>query len=588
MRTHHTLLGTRLATFAALLLAASTGVAAAPVANVTLDPSQITLGDSAQLTITGTGDDLDAVRLPRVAGLEFRVVGQSRRIQFINGRTLATSSVIVRVTPQAAGIFSIPSITPGTEPLVLRVNPEGSPTGPLHGSPAVPGKGTSSDVAGLHMSPDGSAYLRLVLPKRDIFVGESIPVEIEIGLRNGFAQPNALPTLAGGDFTLNNLTRSPEQTPKTIDGKPFTVLTWHSVIVAVKPGKFSLTAQSPMTVRIRTRPQQDSMIDDLLGDPFLQNVFGATVTREITVTSPPTDLTVLELPTDGRPANFSGAVGAFKIDSDLSSAGAAVGDPLTLRLHVSGTGNFDRVDSPMHEHLDQWKTYPPKSAFKSTDALGMKGEKTFEQPIIAAQPGPQTLPGLTFSYFDPTARRYQTARAAPLPVTIAPSLADSSSSAPPALGTAGNPPVAAKANDGLRADHAESGGSVRSLLPLYFRPPFLALPATLALAFTAAWFARRRAQGTVRPGRGTSRSRDQLLMDLQAAAGAGDAAAFFTLAREALRPIADATPPAAVNDDVRDLSARADEAQYAGLTPAPADFERWLATLRRLLEEDRP
>ena len=71
--------------------------------------------------------------------------------------------------------------------------------------------------------------------------------------------------------------------------------------------------------------------------------------------------------------------------------------------------------------------------------LGYKGEKTFEQPLIASKPGAQTLPALTFSYFDPTTRRYETARSAPLSVTISPSLADSALTAPQvaASGSAG-------------------------------------------------------------------------------------------------------------------------------------------------------
>ena len=136
-------------------------------------------------------------------------------------------------------------------------------------------------------------------------------------------------------------------------------------------------------------------------------------------------MTVNALPTEDRPAEFSGAVGTFKISSDISSATAAAGDPLTLRMHVTGTGNFDRVDSAMLEHVEHWKTYPPTSSFKSADLLGFKGEKVFEQPVIASASGAQVLPALTFAYFDPAARRYETLRTSPLSVVISPSAADS-------------------------------------------------------------------------------------------------------------------------------------------------------------------
>jgi hypothetical protein len=63
----------------AALLPVAPVMALPPPVNVTLEPRQIALGETAQLTITSTGSGMDAVTLPVVAGLEFRVVGQSRR-----------------------------------------------------------------------------------------------------------------------------------------------------------------------------------------------------------------------------------------------------------------------------------------------------------------------------------------------------------------------------------------------------------------------------------------------------------------------------------------------------------------------------
>jgi len=570
-----------LAMIAASFLAAAPALAAAPLVNATLEPSQIALGESAQLTITSSGKGMESPKLPAVAGLEFHIVGQSQRIQLINGAALASSSIIVRVTPQTAGVFTIPGLTPNSSPLVLRVAPAGSPAlpGKSSGSGA-PGMGSSAN--GIRMVADGAAFVRLILPKRDIYVGESVPLDIEVGLRDGFARLNTLPTLVGGDFTLNNLSHQPEQAPRVIDGKSYMVLTWHSVVAAVKPGKFSLSVESPVTVRIRTRPQRDSMIDDMLGDPFMQNFFGATVTKDITATSTPSELTVLELPVEGRPPNFSGAVGSFKIAGDISSGAAAAGDPLTLRMHVAGSGNFDRVDSTMFEHLDQWKTYPPKSSFKASDALGLKGEKIFEQPLIASKPGTHTLPGLAFSYFDPGAHRYETVHSAPLKVTISPSLADGSLNAPQApAGTASSagPTATASSNIGLRPDHIATEAGTSSLAPPYLQPRFLAIPSLLALTIAGGWLGLRRrasdASNARGRERGSSKDINRALKDMESAARAGDAASFFNLARSALE-----TGRGGENEDVRRLLALADEANYAALRPTHEEFETWLQFMR--------
>ncbi len=579
------------------LFAAAPAMGIASLINATLQPSQISMGESAELTITSSGSSMQPITLPEVAGLELRIIGQSHRIEIINGATLVTTALIVRVTPQAVGIFTIPGITPKSEPLVLRVNPDGSGSSSVLGNLGSGKSPSGARTDGIRLTADGSAFVRLILPKREVYVGESIPVDIEVGMRDGFVTSlNGLPTLTGADFTLNNLSRQPERVPKVIDGKEFTLLTWHSLLAAVKPGKFSLSVESPLTVRIRTRPQRESLLEDSLGDPFMQNFFGATVSKEITVASPPAELSVLSLPA-GRPPAFSGAVGSFTIASDLSSATAAAGDPLTLRMHVSGAGNFDRVDSTMLEHLDTWKTYPPKSSFKPSDPVGYKGEKTFEQPLIASKPGVQTLPGVTFSYFDPATRRYETARSAPLAVTISPSLADTSSSAPPAsvaaaaataTGTPAAPPI------GLRPDHlaATREAGQHSLSPLYLQPRFLALPSLLSLAFAGGWLGlRRRASDSngSRSGRDrvVAQATQRAVLELESAARAGNATRFFNVARTALLATVGARLDAE-GDEIRQLFALADEANYSGDQPTTTEFERWIEIVRQRLLKGKP
>jgi BatD DUF11 like domain len=587
--------------------AAGPALAAQQLTTATLDPQQIILGQSTTLTVTLTGSQPQQFNMPQVEGLEFGMIGQSHRVEIMNGAILTSTSLIIRVTPQTAGIFTIPGLTPQSQPLILRVGPDnGSGATGTARSSTVPGAllGTPN-AEGIRMAADGAAFVRLVLPKRDVFVGESVPVEIEVGAREGFARPNGLPTLTSSEFTLNNLTRSPENSQRVIDGKPYTVFTWHSEIAAVKPGKFTLSLDVPFTVRIRTRPSRDTAIEDALGDPFMQNFFGATIQKDITVASPSSDLTVLSLPIEDQPKDFTGAVGQFSIASDVSATTAAAGDPLTLRMHVTGTGNFDRVDSPMLEHLDGWKTYPPKSSFKGSEATG-KGEKTFEQPIIASKPGVQTLPGLAFSYFNPTTKHYETARSAPLGVTISPSLADSSLSAPQAPATAPDAHRAAAAPPtvGLRPDHAAEGGEVNTLVPLYAQPRFLTIPALLALGFTGVWFALRRAAGPRTRSQYTdSKAINRVLQELQAASRARDATLFFNIARSALTGSLASRWQLAPEDvtldevdarlgsegaEIREILALADEANYSGHEMTSTDFQRWMQIVRGQLMEAPP
>ena len=297
----------------------------------------------------------------------------------------------------------------------------------------------------------------------------------------------------------------------------------------------------------------------------------------------------MSLPTEGRPNDFSGAVGDFQVSSDTSATRVAAGDPLTLRLHISGVGNFDRVDASMFDHLDHWKTYPAKSSFTARDASGNKGEKVFEQPLIAAQPGEQSIPALEFSYFNPNTQQYERAQTQPIKVTVAASLADSSLSAP-AEAQGANGTATGRSSSGLRPDHPRSRGSVSELRPLYFQAPFLAIPATLALLLAGSLLVVR-----PQPARALSRAVERTLAQLDAAARSGDAASFFEIAHKALlQTFADrwrmspdqisATELKArlgtAGEDVDRMFALADEAKYSQYEAGGTDFQRWLGLVR--------
>jgi hypothetical protein len=448
------------------------------------------------------------------------------------------------------------------------------------------------------------------MPKRELYVGETVPVEIQVGLRPGLvASLNGLPTLNGDSFTLNKLPSQPEESQEVVNGKPYTVLTWHSALAAVKAGEFSVTVETPLTVRIRTAPRQgarlgrglfdNSMLDDFFNDPGFQDFFGGATEKQITVTSEPDTIKALALPAEGRPAGFSGAVGNFEVSDEISAAQCSAGDPLTLRLKVTGAGNFDRVNCAMLGGVDGWRTYKPAAKFNAGDTAGYTGEKTFEQAVIATSPGARTLPGPAFSFFNPGTRRYETRQAGPLKVevssAVAAGLAPSPSAANPGPTPSGGP-----AGDGLRPDRLETDSTVATLLPLYFQPGYLAAQCALGLGLAAGFviLCLRQRRASDREGhlrRKASSAMPGLLAEMDAASAAGDSAGFFQSARAALQQrlsacwgvapasITIAEIDARLNGDgaeIRRVFALADQAAYSGQHLAAADFQQWSGTIR--------
>jgi hypothetical protein len=568
-----------------------------------VEPAHIKLGETATIRITSLDGYLEDVRLPTVPGLTFELVGRTQGLEFVNGQASQAWYTLIKVTPQIVGLFSIPGLTAKSPPIELDVATDESPS-PFtwqnqrpspKPSPSAPPISNAPLPKGIQLKAGGAAFVQLIIPNRPVYVGESIPVDIELGVRPGAVTSlNGLPALSGSDFTLNNLSKQPLRRNQVIDGSPFLVMTWHSALAVVKPGDFSLSVESPLSIRVDTRSADDREFANMLGWPFSQIPSKGVPPKDVTITSPASELKVLALPTQGRPRDFHGAVGDFEVSSGASATRVTAGDPLTLRLRISGVGNFDRVDSSMLGHLDNWKTYPPKGSFTPSDAAGNKGEKVFEQPLIPALPGEQSIPALEFSYFNPTTRRYEHASTQPIKVNVSATLAEGSLGAPAAAQASSGASTSPFARD-LRPDHPPPLQSVRELRPLYFQAPFLAIPATLALILAGGWFALR-----AQPARAISKAAERALAELNAAARSGDPASFFEAARKVLlQAFADrwrmspdqitATELKArlgsAGEDIVRLFALADEAKYSDQGPSGPDFQRWLGLVRRQLAD---
>lgn len=558
-----------------------------------IEPSRIKLGDSAQIRVTTLYGTLKSVPLPTVPGLTFELIGRSQGLDFVGGKSLPATFILIRVTPQFAGVFTIPGLIPQAKPLGLEVVTGDEPNPYAFHNPNLPQPKPVARAPipkGVQLKAGGAVFVQLVIPKRAVYVGESVPVDIEVGVRPGIVTSfNGLPTLNSSDFTLNDLSKQPIRREQVIDGSPFEILTWHTILGAVKPGAFSLSVEAPLSVR-DARSAEDTAIASKLGWPFSQIIYNGVAPKDVKVPSPAVELKVLPLPTQEQPKDFSGAVGDFQVTSDISPANAAVGEPQTLRLHIKGAGSFDRVNSTLLDHLEHWKTYPVKSAFTPSNTLGYSGEKIFEQPLIAEASGEQIIPELELSYFNPETQHYERARTLPIKVTIADSLADSSAGALAAAGSLGSGASTRPLARGLRPDHPQSQDAVSELRPLYFQSWFLAVPTALALLLAGSWLA-------VRPNtvRATSKAAQRALAQLDAAARSGDSYSFFAGAKQALLQTFTAqwrmSPEAITADELKArlgsageeierLFALADEAQYADYKPGEVDFQRWLALIR--------
>src|SRR5262245_43998288 len=238
--------------------------------------------------------------------------------------------------------------------------PAAPPTTQVPGrSPAQPPAEDVEDDA-VASDPQGFGFLRLISPKKEFYVGELVPVELKAYFRAGLElRVDGLPKLNSDAFTMNKLSDQPERSQQVIGGVPYTALTLSPAITAVKAGDYAMSVEIPTTVTVRQRAQRprgsmpnpfgNAFFDEIFNYSFFENFFGSATQKETALSSPASAVRILPIPVENRPAGFFGAVGKFELAAEAVPTQTAPGDPVTLKIRISGTGNFDRVTAPVLE-----------------------------------------------------------------------------------------------------------------------------------------------------------------------------------------------------------------------------------------------
>lgn len=126
---------------------------------------------------------------------------------------------------------------------------------------------------------------------------------------------------------------------------------------------------------------------------------------------------ILPLPNEGRPANFSGAVGQFTLHASARPLQVRVGDPIELTIEIRGDGPLDTLPAPLlasDSQLTRSFRVPRETLTGETIA----GVRRFKQMIRPVNPEIREIPAISYPYFDPVAGEYRVASSQPIPLAI--------------------------------------------------------------------------------------------------------------------------------------------------------------------------
>jgi hypothetical protein len=330
------------------------------------------------------------------------------------------------------------------------------------------------------------AFGEIASPKKTIYAGEVVPVEIRYYFDANYQVQVRGKLDFGGEGIVAERFPDPKESREERDGIVYNVLTFRTLLSAVKPGAIDVPA-AKLDCQVQVPGGAPPGFDDpifsqLLGgqSPFMQ-------ARDLQVKTAPLHLEILPLPKEGRPASFSGAVGQFDIDALVSNPKPAPGDPATLSVKIGGKGNFKGMGAPVLTEDDGWRSYPPTDKFDSSDELSYSGVKSFDFTLIAQEPK-KLSPGAEFSYFDPTTGKYVTLTTKPLPLQAAPGTASNPAVVPGATVGAGDPKEPSKSPETHRQE-VKQGDPVPGITLRSWKTPLVRgefVVATLAMLVAAA------------------------------------------------------------------------------------------------------
>ena len=135
--------------------------------------------------------------------------------------------------------------------------------------------------------------------------------------------------------------------------------------------------------------------------------------------SPIINIMVKPLPEEGRPANFSGMVGSYSFTADFDRTNLKVGEALTLSVEIKGDGTPGTLTDPKFPDFSDFRSVPPENNISKkivgNKVITTKNIKVFLYP---KKKGEFSIPEISYSWFNPAKKKYETAKAGPWNIVV--------------------------------------------------------------------------------------------------------------------------------------------------------------------------
>ncbi len=386
-----------------LISIAATSVFGATI-TASVDRNDVGVGEQIVLSISisGKGGSLPDPTLPDLSPFEVYSSGRSQNISIGMGGYVSSVEINYVLVPKKAGDFMIGPVTVkdnggivSTQPIKITVRQQNQN--------AIPQQKSSQGAKSQPARKGDDFFMEQSVDKTNPYIGEQVVISARFyqGVNLWNAPQWVLPKYNGS--IAEDLPPVPRYYVN-INGRRYLVTEYKRAIFPILSGQ--LTIDSP---QLTIRP------DDFGAnmDPFsffnqnMRDLFKRGQPKLIT--APPITLRIRQLPEAGKPIDFAGAVGKFKINVEADKDSVGVDEPITLKFTLAGTGNIKSISTIKLPELPDFRVYESGNTESISNTSGViSGTKTFEQAVIPKTSGKFILPSVKFSYFDPGVGAYKT------------------------------------------------------------------------------------------------------------------------------------------------------------------------------------
>jgi len=367
--------------------------------SVSLDKDRVEVGDMVQLGLVFENtQSVPALQLPEINGLKVQYIGPSTQMTNVNGKMSSSVTHRYRIVPMQTGTvalgpfsFSYKNDNYSSAAVDLVVVDRGQ--APLQNTAQGKNVGENEDI-------DGRIFIILSSQKNKVYINELFEITVKMYINQLSVRGIDYPSVSAQGLVFEPFAQ-PRQYKEQLAGKIHDVVEFKTIAYASQQGKLTL-GPAKMNAKVVTRRKAGGS-SGFFGSDFFDDFggfFGRASIVPVNVSSPELSIDVLPFPDQDKPKEFSGAVGSFKMKINASPLELKAGDPITLNMVITGTGNFDSVQSPTMGALNDFKVY--NSEVQESTA----NSKVFEQVIIPQKAEIKKLPQVKFAFFDPKKESY--------------------------------------------------------------------------------------------------------------------------------------------------------------------------------------